>query len=56
MIQSHGNKSGILTFGFHNKVLTVFESGLDSQALEEYFQTYDCQLTPYTFQVKVRFY
>jgi hypothetical protein len=37
----------------NNKVLTVFEFGLDSQARVEDFQTIDCSLTPYPFQVKV---
>jgi len=38
------------------KLLTVFESGLDSQAHEEYFPTFDWPLNPYPFQVKTKFY
>jgi len=37
------------------KVLTVFESGLDSQAQEEFFQTFDFPITRYRLQVKVKF-
>jgi len=33
-------------------MLTVFEFWLDSQAQAEDFQTIDCSLTPYPFQVK----
>jgi hypothetical protein len=39
-----------------NKVLTVFEFGLDSQAQAEDFRTFDWSITPYQFQVKVKFY
>jgi hypothetical protein len=39
-----------------NKVLTVFESGSNSQDHEEYFQTFGWPLTPCPFQVKVKFY
>jgi hypothetical protein len=39
-----------------NKVLTVFESGSNSQAQEEYFQTFGWPLIPCPFQVNVKFY
>jgi hypothetical protein len=66
MILSNGNQSEIWTLDFpiwmeyinseKKKVLTVFESELDSQAQVEYFQTFDWPLSLYPFQVKVKLY
>jgi len=61
IIEKHNSKLWFYSIGITSikggkKLLTVFESGLDSQAHEEYFPRFDWPLNPYPFQVKIMFY